>query len=89
VTDKGGRMVLDPEPRDDGNIVVQASVGRDPLVRVLKKGEVERLNARQGSLLDPEAPPLPDRWGSHWATCPNAEQARADAAAKRTASPRR
>ena len=68
VTSKGHRMPLDPEPCDDGNVVITGEVPpghRDagvPIVIALRKGEQPLSNQ--------------DRYMSHFATCRYAGQHR-------------
>lgn len=68
----GKRIPLDLMPVDDGNIV---ETGRThpsgaPMVRYLKRAQ----SAITTSLLDDV--PAPDRYVTHFATCPNADQHR-------------
>lgn len=62
VTDKGKLMPLDPDPRDDGNIVFtgrwrSSKAGRAPEVRYETADELPGLEQ-------------PARYASHFATCP-------------------
>lgn len=75
LTGDGKRMPLDLEPVETGNVEVVGETRRHledggievtPVVRVLKKGE--------GETLPGLAPP--ERYVSHFATCPNAAQHR-------------
>lgn len=68
-TANGKRVPLDPEQRPDGNLeIIGDHVDEDgrsaPLVRYLKKGE-------DLTLLGPG-----ERFVTHFATCPNAEEHR-------------
>lgn len=70
LTQKGKRMPIDAEPREDGNIeIVKRDPGEPPLVRYLT-GSEDTLPGFD----------LPDRYVSHFATCPHADQHRKAAA---------
>lgn len=71
----GKREPIDLEAREDGNIEVVGktrrvldddSVDETPVVRHLKKGEVDTLPGFD----------IPDRYVSHFATCPDADRHR-------------
>lgn len=62
----GARMPIDAVPTSDGNITLD--FGTDPpTAHVMTKRQI--VNLTQGSLLDP----TPERFTSHFATCPRAE----------------
>lgn len=62
LTDKGKGIPLDPEPVDDGNLVLDGEHGDGrPVVRYVRKGEDTGI--------------LP-RYKTHFATCENADEFR-------------
>lgn len=61
LTEKGHRMPLDPEPTDEGNIVLAHREGLVPLATVFSNASA----AREGA-------PNADRYTSHFVTCPHA-----------------
>jgi hypothetical protein len=69
LTTKNRRMPLDPEPVNDGNVVVTGRIlaGRDrdtPTILVLRPGEDEHLDADRL------------RYVSHFSSCPDAQKHR-------------
>lgn len=78
VTASNNRMMIDPSPRPDGNVVLRVKALGAPLAIVYGR--------------PPVTVPAHSRYRPHWATCPGADQARqaarpAKAAAVRPAAP--
>lgn len=66
MTTEGKRMPLDPVPVPNGNIILV-----DGAIKVLTKKEIERIE--NPGMLDG---PTPDRFTSHFATCPKSKHFR-------------
>lgn len=73
LTPSGAKSPIDPEPAENGNVLVQAPSGLGNLLAISLSGDALELARRGGVVLRL----------SHWATCPDKAEWREREAAKR------
>jgi hypothetical protein len=86
LTAKGKRMPIDPQPCEEGNVILDVveralttlATMDDPAARALTERQPPPVRTlHKGEAIDPDVP----RYRSHFATCPNAERHRRKAPA--------